>query len=106
MGQEGHSQPEGLRGANGSDSALGLQPPKPGVFAKCIIAGAVFIALAIFLVPKIGAATFIVLLITGQMFTSVAFDNFGWLGLAQRPVDLPRLIGAVLLIAGVVLIRR
>ncbi len=56
--------------------------------------------------PQIGAATFSALLITGQMLASVAFDHFGWLGLAQRSVDLPRLIGAGLLIAGVVLIRR
>jgi len=68
--------------------------------------GAIFIALAIFLIPKLGAATFIALLIAGQMLASVTFDHFGWLGLAQRSIDLPRLFGAVLLIAGVVLIRR
>lgn len=68
--------------------------------------GAIFIALAIFLVPQLGAATFIVLLVTGQMVASVTFDNFGWLGLAQRPIDLPRLMGIALLIGGCVLIRR
>jgi transporter family-2 protein len=36
----------------------------------------------------------------------VTFDHFGWLGLAQRSIDLPRLIGVALLIGGVVLIRR
>jgi len=68
--------------------------------------GAIFIALGILLVPKIGAATFIALLVAGQMLASVAFDHFGLLGLAQRPVDLPRNIGVALLIAGVLLIRR
>jgi transporter family-2 protein len=68
--------------------------------------GAIFIMLAIFLVPKLGAATFIALLVAGQMLTSVAFDQFGWLGLAQRPIDLPRVIGVLLLVGGVVLIRR
>lgn len=68
--------------------------------------GAIFIALSIFLVPHLGAATFIALLIAGQMAASVAFDHFGWLGLVQRSVDLPRLLGVGLLIAGVVLIRR
>jgi len=68
--------------------------------------GAIFIGLAIYLVPVLGAATFISVLIAGQMIASIAFDHFGWLGLAQRTVDLPRLIGAALLIAGVVLIRR
>ncbi len=68
--------------------------------------GAIFIGLAIYLIPILGAATFISVLIAGQMIASIAFDHFGWLGLAQRTVDLPRLIGAALLIAGVVLIRR
>jgi len=68
--------------------------------------GAIFIGLAIYLIPILGAATFILVLIAGQMLTSVAFDHFGWLGLEQRTVDLPRLIGAGLLIAGVILIRR
>ncbi|MBX9819885.1 DMT family transporter [Afipia birgiae] len=68
--------------------------------------GAIFIGLAIYLVPLLGAATFISVLIAGQMITSITFDHFGWLGLAQRSIDLPRLLGAALLIAGVVLIRR
>ena len=68
--------------------------------------GAVFITLAILLIPQLGAATFIALLVTGQMLTSLVLDHFGWLGLEQRSVDLPRLIGVGLLIAGVVLIRR
>ena len=68
--------------------------------------GAIFIGLSILLVPQLGAATFIALLVTGQMLASVAFDHFGLLGLAQRPVDLPRLFGVVLLVGGVVLIRR
>lgn len=68
--------------------------------------GAIFIALSIFLVPKIGAAAFLALLVTGQMLGSITFDHFGWLGLTQRSIDAPRLIGVALLIGGVVLIRR
>ena len=68
--------------------------------------GAIFIGLGIFLVPQIGAATFLALLVTGQMLGSITFDHFGWLGLAQRPIDASRLIGVALLIGGVVLIRR
>lgn len=68
--------------------------------------GAIFIGLSILLVPQLGSATFIALLIGGQMLASVAFDHFGWMGLEQRPADLPRLIGVALLIGGVLLIRR
>ncbi len=68
--------------------------------------GATFIALAIYLVPELGAATFIALLVLGQMLAAAAFDHFGWMGLAQRSLDLTRLLGIVLLIGGVALIRR
>ncbi|WP_158808585.1 DMT family transporter [Beijerinckia sp. L45] len=68
--------------------------------------GAIFVGLAIYLVPQLGAATFLAFLVSGQMLASVTFDHFGWLGLAQRPVDLARLAGVALLIGGVVLIRR
>ncbi len=95
--------------------ALALRDPLPsaGVAARIPwwawsggLFGAIFIGLAILLVPQLGAATFIALLVTGQMLASVAFDHFGWLGLTQRPIDVPRLIGVALLIGGVVLIRR
>ena len=68
--------------------------------------GAIYIALAILLVPKLGAATFIALLVAGQMLASVTLDHFGWIGLAQRPLDLPRAMGVLLLIGGVILVRR
>jgi bacterial/archaeal transporter family-2 protein len=95
--------------------ALALRDPLPsaGVVARVPwwawsggVFGAIFIGLAIVLVPQLGAATFIALLITGQMLASITFDHFGWLGLAPRAIDLPRLVGVALLIAGVVLIRR
>ncbi len=95
--------------------ALALRDPLPAAGIRARIPwwawsgglfGAIFIGLAILLVPQLGAATFIALLVTGQMLASVAFDHFGWLGLAQRPIDVPRLIGVALLIGGVVLIRR
>lgn len=94
---------------------IALREPLPpvGVMARIPwwawtggVFGAIFIGLGIVLVPKLGAATFIALLVAGQMIGSVVFDHFGWLGLAQRPIDLSRAIGVLLLIAGVVLIRR
>ena len=54
---------------------------------------------------SIRAAFFVALLVAGQMVASVAFDHFGALGLSEHPVDIPRLIGAVLLVVGVALIR-
>ncbi len=84
----------------GTASRIPLWAWSGGIF------GAVFIALSIVAIPKIGAATYVALLITGQMLCSVAIDHYGLFGLAQRPVDLSRLLGVALLIGGVVLIRR
>ena len=94
---------------------LALRDPLPAASAAARVPwwgwsgglfGALFIGLAIVLVPQLGAATFIALLVAGQMLASVAFDHFGRMGLAQRPIDGPRLIGVALLVAGVILIRR
>jgi transporter family-2 protein len=70
------------------------------------IFGAIFIALSIITIPKLGGAAYIALLVTGQMVAALAFDHFGWLGIPQRSIDLPRLLGVALLVGGVVLIRR
>jgi transporter family-2 protein len=70
------------------------------------IFGAIFIGLSIFLVPKLGGAAFIALLVAGQMMAALAFDHYGWLGIPQRPIDLSRMFGVILLVGGVILIRR
>ena len=67
--------------------------------------GAVYIAISILLVHRLGAATFIALLVAGQMFASLAFDHFGLFGIPRQSADLHRLVGAILLVGGVVLIR-
>jgi bacterial/archaeal transporter family-2 protein len=68
--------------------------------------GAIFIGISILVTQQLGAAALIALLVTGQMCAAVVLDHFGWLGLTERPIDLPRLIGMCLLIGGVILIRR
>lgn len=68
--------------------------------------GAIYIAVSILLVPRLGTATFVALLVAGQMIGSLIFDHFGWLGLAERPADPWRIFGALLLVGGVILTRR
>src|ERR1700759_4871070 len=67
---------------------------------------AIYIAISIMLVPRLGAATFVALLVAGQMLSSVFFDHYGLFGVVQRPANLSRLLGSVLLIVSVILIRR
>jgi transporter family-2 protein len=68
--------------------------------------GAVFIATVILTVPRLGAATVLALIVVGQMLGSLAFDHFGLLGLPQQEASPTRLVGAALLVIGVVLIAR
>jgi transporter family-2 protein len=67
--------------------------------------GAIYITISILLVPRLGAATVIALLVAGQMLGSLTFDHFGLFGLPVHHVTAPRGIGAVLLLAGAVLVR-
>ena len=70
------------------------------------IFGAIFIGLSIVVAHKLGAATLVALLVTGQMIAAIVLDHFGWLGMPQRPIDVYRVIGVGLLIGGVLLIQR
>lgn len=68
--------------------------------------GAIYIAISILLVPRLGTTTFIGSLIAGQMVASLIFDKYGLFGLAERPADPMRIFGVLLLVGGVILIRR
>jgi transporter family-2 protein len=46
------------------------------------------------------------LLIAGQMGMSLVMDHFGWLGIPAQPISMWRILGAILLFTGVVLIRK
>jgi transporter family-2 protein len=70
-----------------------------GAFGVC------FISLALVLLPKLGAAGFMALALAGQVVASLLLDHFGWFGLVERPISLPKVFGVVLLMAGVVLIQ-
>jgi bacterial/archaeal transporter family-2 protein len=69
------------------------------------IFGAAYIAISILLLPRLGAATLIALIVASQMMGSLAFDHFGLLGVPVHSTNLLRLMGAALLILGVVLVR-
>lgn len=67
--------------------------------------GVIYIVLAIVLIPRLGAATVVALVVAGQLLASVVFDHFGLFGLPQQPADINRLLGAAMLLGGVLLIR-
>jgi transporter family-2 protein len=68
--------------------------------------GAVFVCASIVLIPRLGAATTVGLLLTGQVIASITIDHFGLFGVPVQPASIPRLLGAVLIIIGVVIVQR
>jgi bacterial/archaeal transporter family-2 protein len=68
--------------------------------------GAVYVTVALLAVRTLGASGLTAVVITGQLAISVAIDRFGLLGVARAPVGVQRIVGLVLLVAGVVLVVR
>lgn len=68
--------------------------------------GAVFIAASTAFGPLIGGATFLALLVAGQMIAALAIDHYGVLSFPVRPVDSWRIAGALLVVAGIFMLAR
>ena len=68
--------------------------------------GVIYIGISLLLAPRLGAASLVGTVVAGQLCASLILDHFGWLGFPQHLVSAPRVLGAVLLGAGVWLISR
>jgi transporter family-2 protein len=67
--------------------------------------GAIYIAISILMLPRLGAATVVALIVLGQIVGALALDHFGLLGVTERSITPTRIVGAALLVFGVVLTR-
>lgn len=70
------------------------------------VLGAFFVASAVILVPRLGVALTFSLIIAGQMFITLLIDHFGILDVPVKEINYMRVIGAALIVVGVILIRR
>jgi len=68
--------------------------------------GAVFVAVAAYAAPRIGVASLITIGIAGQIAMALWLDQIGAMGLTREPISAGRVVGALLVVAGVVLVRR
>jgi transporter family-2 protein len=68
--------------------------------------GAVYVAIAAYAAPRIGLASLITIGVAGQIGMALWLDHHGALGLPHAPVSAARAIGGVLVVAGVLLVRR
>ena len=65
------------------------------------VLGAFFVFSSLVVVPKLGAAAMLAIIVAGQMTASLLMDHFGVLGLTQQPITFWRVFGVLLVIAGV-----
>lgn len=69
------------------------------------VVGVAYITGALLLAPKLGAAGFIMAAIGGQMLASIIIDQWGLVGLPQKPVSWSRLTGLGLIILGLLVMQ-
>lgn len=68
--------------------------------------GATFVAVAAYAAPRIGLASLITIGVAGQIAMALWLDHLGALGLPREPINLGRVMGALLVVAGVVMVCR
>ena len=68
--------------------------------------GAYYVVASVVLTPRLGAATTIGLFLAGQVVASIGIDHFGWFGVPVHHATIPRILGALLIIVGVVVVQR
>ncbi|MEM8834325.1 MAG: DMT family transporter [Planctomycetota bacterium] len=68
--------------------------------------GASLVVTSVIAAPKLGAAMLVACLVCGQLTGALLIDQFGIAGYPQRPITPMRLVGVLLLIAGVIVIER
>lgn len=60
----------------------------------------------VFLANRMGAATLISAVVTGQLLFSVLVDHFGWIGFQTHPAGVMRILGCALMVAGFALLTK
>ena len=70
------------------------------------VLGAAYVTTVLVTVRELGAGPVVAATIAGQLTASVVLDQFGLLGLPKDPITLGKVVGVVLLAAGVYLVVR
>ena len=85
--------------------ALGAAAQGPAWWWLGGVSGVAYITAALILTPKLGAASFIVSVIAGQMLASLLIDHYGLMGLAPKPAGGWRVAGIALILLGMVVVQ-
>lgn len=83
----------------------GLEAVHPALLLAGVIGASLVFAIA-WAIPKVGAFGLMMGLLAGQILGGMVLSNFGWLGSPVQPISLINLVGATVMVAGVVLATR
>lgn len=86
-------------------TSLNWHGPALWLFVTGGALGAVYVTSVTVLTPRLGAAAVMAFVVTGQLLAGVLLDRIGFLGMAVREISFGRVAGAILLIAGALMIR-
>ena len=57
---------------------------------------------ATIIIPRLGAASFIAFILVAQLLGAAVVDQFGLFGMERRPVDITRMVGLIVIVAGII----
>ena len=69
------------------------------------VLGAAYVASTVAAAPRLGAVALVAAVVAGQAICSVVLDRFGAVGFPEHPITAGRIVGLVLVVAGVALVR-
>jgi len=96
----------GFAAVSGSRASAGSFGQVPAWAWMGGLLGACYVASVTIVGPRLGGMTMVALVIAGQLMVALVVDQFGILGYPQIAVTPTRLLGAVLLLAGALLVMR
>ncbi len=64
-----------------------------------------YLTILMVMAPRVGAVAVVAFVVVGQVACSALIDHYGWLGFDPHPLNVQRVLGLVLLVAGATLVR-
>ena len=94
--------------ATNSSAVIQLKPTATGPWYLWLggVLGAIFVGYITWVNQQQGVALTFALVVSGQIFMSLVIDQYGLFGSMIQPITLEKIIGAVLIIAGLILIKK
>ncbi len=81
--------------------------PARGTFGWVVVSGHnIFVGYITWVNQEQGVALTFALVVAGQIFISLMIDQYGLFGAAVRTITLEKIIGAALIVGGIILIKK